>query len=392
MWGASGPEASAARRGGRVRLPHCARAGTRGGGRGRRGPPQGGKPPEDPRRAGAARREPGSGPGSVPPSCPPLPRGARPSPLLPSRWKVSRISSRRPLRFQHGGADGGGSRLQRGFLQGAGRGAAGGGSRARGAGVGGAGDPRGPRRGGGRRRGTAGPCCWRLPSARFNGLGARAPLCLETRRRAPAWLLPGGAPGRGLREAGGRAGAGAAGRGAGAPARPGRAGGADGGGQLTVTPGRPGLPGCSPPRPARGALPASPGSCCPGAPRTLGVRGESGQAAAAAPGPGACGLGSGRPLRRGEERVVEEEGFKGEARPGGRWEGRVSAQPSGKVAFVLSYFFSSSFPGVLFVSCERRPCIAVESGPGDGKSGVEEFVRDLQCKGWGPTKLITKPE
>lgn len=183
---------------------------------------------------------------------------------------------------------------------------------------------------------------------------------------------------------GGRAGrAGAAGRGAGAPARPGRAGGADGGGQLTVTPGRPGLPGCSPPRPARGALPASPaspGSCCPGAPRTLGVRGESGQAAAAAPGPGACGLGSGRPLRRGGERVVEEEGFKGEARPGGRWEGRASAQPSGKVAFVLSYFFSSSFPGVLFVSCERRPCIAVESGPGDGKSGVEEFVRDLQCK------------
>lgn len=34
----------------------------------------------------------------------------------------------------------------------------------------------------------------------------------------------------------------------------------------------------------------------------------------------------------------------------------------------------------------------MESGPGDGKSGVEEFVRDLQCQGWGPTKLITKPE
>lgn len=217
----------------------------------------------------------------------------------------------------------------------AGRPGAGAGHGERGSGA--PGTPRGPRRGGGWRRGTAGPCCWRLPSARFNGLGARAPLCLETRRRAPACLLPGGAPGRGLREAGGRAGrAGAAGRGAGAPARPGRAGGADGGGQLTVTPGRPGLPGCSPPRPARGALPASPGSCCPGAPRTLGVRGEGGQAAA---GPGACGLGSGRPLRRGGERVVEEEGFKGEARPGGRWEGRVSAQPSGKVAFVLSYFF-----------------------------------------------------
>lgn len=88
----------------------------------------------------------------------------------------------------------------------AGRPGAGAGHGERGSGA--PGTPRGPRRGGGRRRGTAGPCCWRLPSARFNGLGARAPLCLETRRRAPACLLPGGAPGRGLREAGGRAGPG----------------------------------------------------------------------------------------------------------------------------------------------------------------------------------------
>lgn len=82
-----------------------------------------------PAQSGAASGEPGSGPGaSRPPARPPLPRGARPSPLLPSRWKVSRISSQRPLRFQHGGADGGGSRLQRGFLQGTGRGAAGAGA------------------------------------------------------------------------------------------------------------------------------------------------------------------------------------------------------------------------------------------------------------------------
>jgi hypothetical protein len=99
---------------------------------------------QGPAQSGAASGEPGSGPGaSRPPARPPLPRDARPSPLLPSRWKVSRISSQQPLRFQHGGADGGGSRLQRGFLQGTGRGAAGDGSWALGAGSRGAGDPGG---------------------------------------------------------------------------------------------------------------------------------------------------------------------------------------------------------------------------------------------------------
>lgn len=53
---------------------------------------------------------------------------------------------------------------------------------------------------------AAGPCCWPLPSARFNGLGARAPLCLETRRRVLACLLSRSVLGRGLRDAGGRAG------------------------------------------------------------------------------------------------------------------------------------------------------------------------------------------
>lgn len=155
---------------------------------------------------------------------------------------------------------------------------------------------------------AAGPCCWPLPSARFNGLGARAPLCLETRRRVLACLLPGSVLGRGLRDAGGRAGA--AGCGAGAPPRPGGVGGADG-----RTDGRRRAAHCDPPaagsarllsapaarhpgRPRRKWRTPRPTRACaaPGALRTLGVRPSVWKPGRAA-GPGGRGLGSGRPLR-----------------------------------------------------------------------------------------------
>lgn len=195
--------------------------------------------------------------------------------------------------------------------------------------------PRGPRRGGGRRRGTAGPRCWRLPSARFNGLGGPGSVMFGNKAAGAGSACCPGAPrpeASGMRP--GRAGPEARGWGAGAPAKAWPGGGRRRQREAHWDPGAAGPAGLLSASPAA-SWPTprlTPVSRRPGALRTLGGRGESGRA-----GRGACGLGSGRPLRRGERRLGKA-GFKGDPRPGGRWEGRVSSQPAAKEVFLLLFF------------------------------------------------------
>lgn len=90
----------------------------------------------------------------------------------------------------------------------------------------------------------------------------------------------------------------------------------------------------APLRPARGVVAdsrASPGLCSPEDLRTHGARVETRTGG----GPGCLRPGeraASSPLGLGEKRILKE-GFKGEARPGGRWEGRVSSQPLGRCFF-----------------------------------------------------------
>lgn len=221
------------------------------------GRPAAGKPPEHPRRAAPQAESPGAG--RERPALPP----ARPSPAAlappPSSPRVGKFLESLPsglcgsnmaeLTVEVRGSNGAFYKVR----------AAGRPGRELGIGSGGRGrrGPRGPRRGGGggQRVRAAGVC----PRRGLTVSGARAPLCLETRRRAPA--LPAARERRGLRppgrgRPGGRHGAGVRAR----RRRPGRAGGADGGGQLTGTPGRPGLRGSCRPRPRRrGGPEAHPG-------------------------------------------------------------------------------------------------------------------------------------
>lgn len=215
--------------------------------------------------------------------------------------------------------------------------------------------PRGPRHaaggGGGQRVRAAGVC----PRRGLTVSGARAPLCLETRRQAPA--LPAARERRGPRPPGrGRPGRAGLGRAGGAGLGCGRAGeGLAGRGAQTAAGSSLGPRGgwaCGAPvRLARGVVAdpeAHPGVAPPRGPANpWRPRGERA-------GRGACGLGSGRPFRRGERRLGKA-GFKGDPGPGGRWEGRVSSQPAAKEVFFvvvvfLRFFFFKSFHEVLFVS------------------------------------------
>lgn len=108
----------------------------------------------------------------------------------------------------------------------------------------------------------------------------------------------------------------------------------------------------APLRPARGVVAdskASPVLCCSRALRTHGARVETrtgGGPRCLRPGERAAPS----PLGLGEKRILKE-GFKGEARPGGRWEGRVSSRPLGRWWF---FVFLSPLPrGSFCFLCEE---------------------------------------
>lgn len=122
--GAAGPPA--AREGGRARPPQRGARPLPSPGRARGGEAAAARPSRRERPAPAAPGTPGRGVGGAA-----APRGAGAAPgggrrgrgaraALPPVVTVSRSTSRRPLRSQHGGADGGSARLQWGLLQGTG--------------------------------------------------------------------------------------------------------------------------------------------------------------------------------------------------------------------------------------------------------------------------------
>lgn len=181
------------------------------------GRPAAGKPPEHPRRAAPQAESPGAG--RERPALPP----ARPSPAAlappPSSPRVGKFLESLPsglcgsnmaeLTVEVRGSNGAFYKVR----------AAGRPGRELGIGSGGRGrrGPRGPRRGGGRRRGTAGPRCWRLHSARFNGLGGPGSVMFGNKAAGAGSACCPGAP---RAEASGTRAAGreARGWGAGAPA------------------------------------------------------------------------------------------------------------------------------------------------------------------------------